>query len=172
MLIPDDFFKYIYYVGCAINLHSIINSGLIPGGQNLSKRQTVFFTSVDLVDKEQRSWDNRPGSTASCTIHAHSVEETSEHDTLGRHQSCSEERIEVLSDAIERNHPLQYTPSLLYPEGYSDGNLRNHIRKSLRITSTASEDFLEKQFDERIGSRSCKTSRRLPTNPTKPQSNV
>ena len=43
VLIPDDFFKYIYHVGCAINLHSIINSGLIPGGQNLSKRQTVFF---------------------------------------------------------------------------------------------------------------------------------
>ena len=38
VLIPDDFFEYIYHVGCAINLHSIINSGLIPGGQNLSKR--------------------------------------------------------------------------------------------------------------------------------------
>ena len=32
--IPDGFFKYINHVGCAINLHSIINSGLIPGGQN------------------------------------------------------------------------------------------------------------------------------------------
>ena len=28
-------------------LHSIINSGLIPGGQNLSNRQTVFFLFVD-----------------------------------------------------------------------------------------------------------------------------
>ena len=27
--------------------------------------------------------------------------------------------------------PLQYTPSLLYPEGYQDGNWRNHIRKSI-----------------------------------------
>ena len=36
VIIPDGFFKYIYHVGCAINLHSIINSGLIPGGQNLS----------------------------------------------------------------------------------------------------------------------------------------
>ena len=41
--IPDGFFKYIYHVGCAVNLHSIINSGLIPGGQNMSNRQTVFF---------------------------------------------------------------------------------------------------------------------------------
>ena len=38
VLIPIDFFGYICYIGCAINLHSIMNSGLIPGGQNLSKR--------------------------------------------------------------------------------------------------------------------------------------
>ena len=31
VLIPDGFFEYIYHVGCAINLHSIINSGLTPG---------------------------------------------------------------------------------------------------------------------------------------------
>ena len=35
-------------------LNSITNSGLIPGGQNLSKRQTVFFTSVDCMNKEYR----------------------------------------------------------------------------------------------------------------------
>ena len=32
VLIPNDFFDYIYYIGCAINLHSITNSGLILGG--------------------------------------------------------------------------------------------------------------------------------------------
>ena len=55
VIIPDVFFKYIYHVGCAINLHSIINLGLIPGGQNLSKRQTAFF--VDPVDKEHKDLD-------------------------------------------------------------------------------------------------------------------
>ena len=38
VLIPDGFFKYIYHVGCAINLHFIINSGLIPGGQNFEQK--------------------------------------------------------------------------------------------------------------------------------------
>ena len=28
--IPDNFFEYIYRIGCAINLHSIVNSGLTP----------------------------------------------------------------------------------------------------------------------------------------------
>ena len=57
VLIPNDFFEHIYHVGCAINLHSIVNSGLIPGGQNLSKRQTVFLTSVDPMDKEHKDLD-------------------------------------------------------------------------------------------------------------------
>ena len=56
--IPNNFFEYIYHVGCAIKLHSITNSGLIPGGQNLSERQTVFFTSVDPMNKEHRDPNN------------------------------------------------------------------------------------------------------------------
>ena len=55
--IPIDFFRYNFHVGCAINLHSIINSGLIPGGQNLSNRQTVFFLLVDPMDKNHKDLD-------------------------------------------------------------------------------------------------------------------
>ena len=42
------------HIGCAFNLHSIINSGLIPGGQSSSKRQTVFFLPVDPKDKSHK----------------------------------------------------------------------------------------------------------------------
>ena len=58
VLIPNNFFEFIYHIGRAIKLHTITNSGLIPGGQNLSKRQTVFFTSVDLMNKEHRDPNN------------------------------------------------------------------------------------------------------------------
>ena len=51
VVIPRKFFQHIYHIGCAFNLHSIINSGLIPGGQNSSKRQTVFFLPIDPRDK-------------------------------------------------------------------------------------------------------------------------
>ena len=47
VLIGTGIFPYIYHVGCTFNLHSIINNGLVPGGQNLSRRQTVFFLPVD-----------------------------------------------------------------------------------------------------------------------------
>ena len=57
VLIPNNFFQYIYHVGCAINLHSIINSGLILGGQNLSNTQTIFFLPVDPMDKNHKDPD-------------------------------------------------------------------------------------------------------------------
>ena len=54
VIIQSGFFQYIYRVGCAINLHSIINSRLIPGGKNLNNRQTVFFLLVDPMDKNHK----------------------------------------------------------------------------------------------------------------------
>ena len=57
VIIQSNFFQYIYHVGCAFNLHSNINSGLIPGGQSSSKGQTVFFLPVDSRDKSHKDPD-------------------------------------------------------------------------------------------------------------------
>ena len=55
VLIPNNFFEYIYHIGCAVDLHSITNSGLLPGGQNSSRdRQTVFFTAVNPMHKNHQ----------------------------------------------------------------------------------------------------------------------
>ena len=55
VLIAINIFEYISHVGCAVNLHSITNSGLIPGGQNSSReRQTVFFTAVNPMHKNHQ----------------------------------------------------------------------------------------------------------------------
>ena len=51
VVIQSGFFQHIYHIGCVFNLHSIINNGLILGGQNSSKRKTVFFSSMDPRDK-------------------------------------------------------------------------------------------------------------------------
>ena len=52
VLIQCGIFHHIYHIGCAFNLHSIINNGLIPGGQDSSRRQTVFFLPIDPRDKD------------------------------------------------------------------------------------------------------------------------
>ena len=54
VLIGTGIFPYIYHVGCTFNLHSIINSGLVLGGQKLSRRQTMFFLPVDPRDESHR----------------------------------------------------------------------------------------------------------------------
>ena len=50
VLIGTGILPYIYHVGCTFNLHSIVDNGLVPGGQNLSRRQTVFFLPTDPRD--------------------------------------------------------------------------------------------------------------------------
>ena len=54
VIIQCGLFQHIYHIGCAFNLFSIINNGLIPGGQNSSKRQTAFFLPIDPRDKEHQ----------------------------------------------------------------------------------------------------------------------
>ena len=57
VVIQRNFFQYIYHVECASKLHSIISSGLIPGGQSSSKRQTVFFLLIGPMDKSHQDPD-------------------------------------------------------------------------------------------------------------------
>ena len=54
VLIGPGVFPYIYHVGSTFNLHSIISNGLVPGGQNLSRRQTVFFLPVDPRNEDHK----------------------------------------------------------------------------------------------------------------------
>ena len=58
VVIQSEFYHHIYHIGCAFNLHSIINNGLILGGQNSSKRQTVSFLLIDPWDKEHKDPEN------------------------------------------------------------------------------------------------------------------
>ena len=129
VLIPNDFFEYIHHIGCAIKLHSLTNSGLIAGGQySRRERQTVFFTVVNRMDKEHRDPFKldltQPRLQKAWKEHENTV-------VLRRHQSSSAERIEVLSNKIERTHSLRHTPSLLYPESCCDGIWRNFLPDSI-----------------------------------------
>ena len=48
------------------------------------------------------------------------VEKAPGYGVLGRYTACSTKRIEILSNKIERNLPLRYTPSLWYLESSCD----------------------------------------------------
>ena len=143
VLIPDNFFEYIHHIGCAINLHSIVNSGLIPGGQTLgTERQTIFFTAVNPMDKEhkdpykldltqprlasyKKTWKRLQGTVYWFDINL------SQKKGLKFYQTRS--NAIILYDAL----PTYCIPKVIMME--TGGN---HIRESFCVTSTSSEDFL------------------------------
>ena len=61
VLSPSDFAENIYHVGSSHDMHSIIQSGLIPGRQDIKKgRQTVFFKAVNPMSihpRKHRDYD-------------------------------------------------------------------------------------------------------------------
>ena len=84
VVIQRGFFQHIYHIGCAFNLHSIINNGLIPGGQNSSKRQTVFFLPVDPRDKGHKDPEKIDLNVPHHALYMHSAwKKTSRRGILG-----------------------------------------------------------------------------------------
>ena len=72
-MIGSGIFHYIYHIGCALNLHSIINNGLILGGQNLSRRQTVFFLPIDPRDTDHKDLEHIDFSVTRRARYVHSA---------------------------------------------------------------------------------------------------
>ena len=58
VLIGPGVFPYIYHVGSNFSIFSILSNGLIPGGQNLSRRQSVFFLPVNPRDEDHKDPEN------------------------------------------------------------------------------------------------------------------
>ena len=96
ILLPEDFTECICYIGNIGEMHSIIRSGLIPGGGSLkSDRQSVFFTGVNLVDDDQ-SMEEIPCDLdkpriAPCKKY---VETSSKHSVLVQLKTRSEEGLQ------------------------------------------------------------------------------
>ena len=72
-MIGSGIFHYIYHIGCAFNLHSVINNGLIPGGQDLSRRQTVFFLPIDPRDENHKDPEHIDFSVPRLARYMHSA---------------------------------------------------------------------------------------------------
>ena len=181
--IPNDFFEYIYHIGCAIILHSIHEFRIDTGRTKLEQKTDSILSACGSYEQTHKDPDTIDLNAPRHAQYMHnSMEETSKHGVLGRYQACSKERIKVLSDSIERHHPLQYTHSLLYPEGFSDGNWsqpivsRRLFRWKLEISYTKKYmnhlDRLRRfsfkdNWRKELGSEVSGPSRKLPTNPTK-----
>ena len=77
VLIGPEIFPYIYHVGSNFNLYSIISNGLILGGQNLSRRQSVFFLPIDPRKEDHKDPEyidySAPRLARYCKIHGRDI---------------------------------------------------------------------------------------------------
>ena len=157
VFIPDNFFEYMYHIGCAINLHFIMNSGLIPGGQHLSKRQTVFFLPVDPMNKEHKDPETvdlkAPGLARYLQTAWKKHKNTVYRVDIRLAQKKGLKFYQTRSNAIILYNTL---PVCCIPKAIKM-ETREIKRESTRVIPAASEDFFERQLDEGIGFRSCWT---------------
>ena len=101
VLIPNNFFEYIDHIGCAVNLHSITNSGLIPGEQNSSRaRQTVFLTAVNPMHKNHQDPIELDLTKPRLAFYKQNWKCAPRYGVLGRFSACSTIKIEVLSNKM------------------------------------------------------------------------
>ena len=54
VLITPGIFTYIYHVGSNFSISSILSNGLIPGGQELNGRQSVYVLPIDPRDEDHQ----------------------------------------------------------------------------------------------------------------------
>ena len=73
VVIGTGIFNHIYHIGCAFNLHSIINNEVITGGQDLSRKQTVFFLPTDPRDESHEDPEHIDFSVPRLARYVHSA---------------------------------------------------------------------------------------------------
>ena len=117
VIIQSGFFQQVYHVGCAFNLHSIINNGLILGGQNSSKRQTVFFLPIDPRDKGHQDPAKIDFNVPRRAQYLHSAWKKHQNAVFWVDINLAIQRgTNILSNTIECNYPSRNTSSSLHPK--------------------------------------------------------
>ena len=140
---PNDFFEYICHMGCAITLHSIMDSGLMPGGQILSKRQTVFFTSVDPMNKEHKDPDEIDLNASRLARYKPKVWKKQQNTVYWVDLKLAQEKgfkfYQTRSNAIILYDTL---PAYCIPKAIMMKSGEVIVRENICVTSTSSKDFL------------------------------
>ena len=101
----------------------------------MSKRQTVFFTSVDPMNKEHR--DRNKIDLEAPRLARYHQKKWKKHQNTVYWVDIKLAQMKGFKFYQTRSNAI-----ILNDERHYDGNWRNHIRESMRVTSTSSEDFL------------------------------
>ena len=128
VMIESGIFHHISHIGCAFNLHSIINNGLIPGGQDSSRRRTVFFLPIDPRDKRHQDPEHIDLTVPRRAQYMHSAWKKHQDAVFWVYMNLGIQKgFNILSDSIECNYPPRNTSSLLYSKSFEISDWRSLI---------------------------------------------
>ena len=142
-------------------LHSIINSGLIPGGQNLSKRQTVFFCLWIPWTKNTRIPDKIDLEAPRFAQYMHKAWKKHQNTVFWVDINLALKKglkfYQTRSNAIILHDtlPAYCIPKVVRME--TEGVINERVYASPRPTPKI---FFETWLDQSFGFRSCSTARR------------
>ena len=154
VLIPNNFFEYIYHIRCAINLHST-NSGIDTGRTQFEQRQTVFFTALNLLNKEHKDPCEIDLNTPRLAWYKQKVEKTSRHGVSGSIYKLLN-RKDSSSIKQDRTQSSFTTHSqLIVSKSCQDGNWRSHLREVKASPRPPKKSSLKDDWMKEIGFRSC-----------------
>ena len=116
VLIPKGFTEYLYLVGNANELNSLLRNGLIPGGTSLKRgRQSVFFTTVNPMEDGNGMGDTPCDLTNPRIIPCKNIWKPLQNTVYWcKLKACSRERIAILPNAVACNCPPQHTACNLH----------------------------------------------------------
>ena len=104
VLIPDNFFEYIYHVGCYFNMHSIIELGSIAGGKKcqLGSTNGILHSRESFGHALSRAERIRSDKASICCSQA-KVESTPRCSVLDRNRARSKKGTKVFPNEVKRN---------------------------------------------------------------------
>ena len=144
--------------------HSITNSGLIAGGQNSSKeRQTIFFTAANPMHKDPR--DPQDLDLTKPRLASYKQKWKRDQDTVYwvDMQLAQRKGLKFKQEVTQLS--LTMHSQLIVSR---DGIWRTHIRQSICVTSTTTDDHHKdnwmKELDSEVAGSSKGTQRSQPKN--------
>ena len=147
VLLPEHFTEYIHHIRNAIELYSMIRSGLIPGGKSLKRdRQSVFFTALNPMEHDQGIEETRCNLDEPRIVpHKNTWRSHQKHSVLVQFETRSRDRIVILSNKITCNRSPPYISCDLYGESSMHEVWRCIIQQSISVAKVPSS-CIETEF--------------------------
>ena len=99
VLLPEDFTEYINHIGNAFEMHSILKSGLIPGGKRSEGTGSQCFSQpwTRWIFEQQTEKLNTIWTTQNRTVRTF-LDSSPQYSILVHFEACSEKGIAILSN--------------------------------------------------------------------------